>query len=130
MPPPSVAEILHLAERAVAADVPDGKKAAATIAKRIGLPYQRVYRWFEPAGSPDAEGLLAILDAFGWLSIPEDARAAAGLTRDPQEAVAAALTVVAENLALVLDALDVPEDARRQIAVQPPRRRAAPKAKR
>lgn len=124
---PSALELLSLAVEQIKDDVPAGYLPAATLARKIGLPYQRVYRWFKPAGGPDAEGVLALLDAFGWLSIPEDGRAVAESPRDLPEAVVRGLAVVAANLGLVLDALGVPEDARRRLEDPPAPPQAVPK---
>lgn len=89
---PTAEQLLALAVEQIKDDVPDGDLPAATLARKIGLPYQRVYRWFQPGNGPDYEGAMAILEAFGWLNIAADARTAVGIAPDPLERIAAGVT--------------------------------------
>lgn len=89
---PTAEELLAIAVAQIKDDVPIGDLPAATLARKIGLPYQRVYRWFQPGNGPDYEGALAILEAFGWLNIPADGREAAGIAADPLERIAKGVT--------------------------------------
>lgn len=124
MPRPSVDDLLDLSLARVANEVPEGVKPAATIAKRIGLSYQRVYRWYEEPRGLDAEGLIAILDGFGWLSIPEDDRVAAGLPPDPLVRLAEAVEEIGETQKEILARLPAKPEAPARARQADPKRSA------
>lgn len=111
---PTAEELLTLAVEQIRDTVPDGDLPAATLARRIGLPYQRVYRWFQPGNGPDYEGALAILEAFGWLSIPADARTAAGIAPDPLERIAVGVTELLRDQKKILRRLPAAQPEPRQ----------------
>lgn len=88
MAAPTAQQLLALAVEQIKDEIQDGKGPAGPLARRIGLPYQRVYRWFNAGTGPDYEGAIAILDAFGWLNIPEDDQSREVIPRDPLEEIA------------------------------------------
>jgi hypothetical protein len=97
-------ELLDRAVAEIAHQVPPGDLPAATLARRIGLGYQRVYRWFA-AGGPDAEGVMAILTTFGWLSIPEDGNVVSTMPLDPLATLEATVEDQGEQMTKALRAL-------------------------
>lgn len=108
--------LLRLALAEVTELSAEGSKAPA-LAKRLGLPYPRVYKWVENGKAPDAAGCLRILERFGWLNIDANARAAAAIPDDPLERIAAG---VAEILAL-LNGENESEQPESQAAAKPTR---------
>lgn len=113
---PTAEELLALAVEQIKDDVPAGNLPAATLARRIGLPYSRVYRWFKPGNGLDYDGAMAILEAFGWLSIDGDARHAAGIRPDPLERIAAGVTELLKDQQAILRKLDAQPARQKQPA--------------
>ncbi len=50
----------------------DDEGPAGPLAKRLGLSYQRVWRWFQDGNGPDYSGTMTILQACGWLNMDAD----------------------------------------------------------
>lgn len=123
MPQYTMEDIFDLALAAVGEDVPAGDKPAATLARRIGLNYQRVYRWLEAPRGTDADGMLALLQGLGWLSIPEDVRERAGLPPDPLAKLAEAVVEIGETQKEILRRLPAPGGVQASAAQGGPRRK-------
>lgn len=99
---PTPREILDLAVQLLEEEPKPGSGPAGPLSRKIGLSYQRVYRWLEEGNGPDAEGLVAILEAYDWINIGEDGPVQAQKPLDPLTKLALVVEETGETQKTIL----------------------------